>query len=167
SVQLREDAQFSITVVGLLGEKYIEITPGSLDAPVIKPGAILVGKDAVDVSEVLSSAGEAMEDLRGIISSVKGGQGSVGRLVTEEELYHNLNASLKNIQSLAKEINEILASIREGRGTVGKLISDEELYDNLNTAIKNLREMSEEVKEHPWKLFRKSEAKKKKEKVSR
>lgn len=126
SVQLREDAQFSITVVGLLGEKYIEITPGSLDAPVIKPGAILVGKDAVDVSEVLSSTGEAMEDLGSIISSVRGGE-----------------------------------------GTVGKLVIDEELYDNLNAMVKNLRELSEGVKEHPWKLFRKSEAKKKKEKVGR
>ncbi len=126
AIQLRENAQFSITTVGLLGEKYIEITPGSLDAPVIKPGTILIGKDAVDISEVLSSAGEAMEDLGGIISS-----------------------------------------IRKGRGSVGKLLSEEELYDNLNIMVKNLRELSEEVKEHPWKLFRKSEAKKKKKKVSR
>lgn len=162
SIQLRGDAQFSVTTVGLLGEKYLEIIPGSSDALVIKPGATLVGKDAVDISGVISSAGAAMEDLKSIISSVKGGKGSVGRLVTEEKLYHNLNASLENIQGLAKEVSEILASIREGRGTVGKLISDEELYNNLNAAIKNLREMSEDVKEHPWKLFRKSKEKKKK-----
>jgi len=120
AIQLRRDAQFSITTVGLLGEKYIEITPGSLDAPIVKPDATLIGKDAVDISEVFSSAGGAMEDLGGIISSVK-----------------------------------------EGKGTVGKLVTDEELYDNLNAVIKNLREVSEEVKEHPWKLFRKSKAKKK------
>ncbi len=121
AIRLRENAQFSITTVGLLGEKYIEITPGSLDATIVKPGATLVGKDAVDISKVFSSAGGAMQDLGNIISSV-----------------------------------------REGEGTVGKLVADEELYDNLNAMIKNLRELSEDVKEHPWKLFRKSEAKKKK-----
>ena len=121
AIQLRENAQFSITTIGLLGEKYIEITPGSLDAPIVQPAATLIGKDAVDLSKVFSGASGAMQDLGGIISSV-----------------------------------------REGEGTVGKLVADEELYDNLNAMIKNLRELSEDVKEHPWKLFRKSEAKKKK-----
>ena len=106
TIRLREDAQFSITVVGLLGEKYIEITPGSLDAPVIKPGTILVGKDAVDTSKVLSKAGEAMEDLRGIISSIRGGKGTVGKLVIDEELYDNLNAMVKNLRELTEDVKE-------------------------------------------------------------
>ncbi len=106
AIQLRGDAQFSITVVGLLGEKYIEITPGSLDAPIIKPGATLIGKDAVDISEVLSSARGAMEDLGGILSSVRGGKGTVGKLVTDEELYDNLNAMIKNLRELSEEVKE-------------------------------------------------------------
>jgi len=106
TIRLREDAQFSITVIGLLGEKYIEITPGSIDAPVIKPGANLVGKDAVDTSKVLSKAGEAMEDLGGIISSIRGGKGTVGKLVTDEELYDNLNAMVKNLRELTEDVKE-------------------------------------------------------------
>ncbi len=106
SIQLREDAQFSITVVGLLGEKYIEITPGSLDAPIIKPETILVGKDAVDISKVLSKAGEAMKDLGGIISSIREGKGTVGKLVIDEELYDNLNAMVKNLRELTEDVKE-------------------------------------------------------------
>ena len=106
TIRLREDAQFSITVIGLLGEKYIEITPGSIDAPIIKPGATLVGKDAVDTSKVLSKAGEAMEDLGGIISSIRGGKGTVGKLVTDEELYDNLNAVIKNLRELTEDVKE-------------------------------------------------------------
>ncbi len=140
AIQLREDAQFSITTVGLLGEKYIEITPGSLDAPIIKPGATLIGKDAVDISKVFSGAGDAIQDLGSIASSVRGGKGTVGKLVAEKELYDDLSALIKNL----REVSE-----------------DKELYDNLSATIKNLREMSEEVKEHPWKLFRKEKEKKK------
>lgn len=106
AIQLREDARFSITTVGLLGEKYIEITPGSLDTPIIKPGAILVGQDAVDIGEVFSSAGDAMEDLGGIISSVRGGKGTVGKLVTDKELYDNLSAMIKNLRELSEEVKE-------------------------------------------------------------
>ncbi|MBU4310264.1 MlaD family protein [bacterium] len=105
-VQLREDAQFSITTVGLLGEKYIEITPGSLDTPIIEPGAILVGQDAVDIGEVFTSAGEAMEDLGGIISSVRGGKGTVGKLVTDKELSDNLSALIKNLREVSEEVKE-------------------------------------------------------------
>ena len=106
TIRLRENAQFSITVIGLLGEKYIEITPGSLDTPIIKPGANLVGKDAVDTSKVLSKAGEAMEDLGGIISSIRGGKGTVGKLVIDEELYDNLNAMVKNLRELTEDVKE-------------------------------------------------------------
>jgi phospholipid/cholesterol/gamma-HCH transport system substrate-binding protein len=106
AIQLRENAQFSITTVGLLGEKYIEITPGSFDAPIIKPGVTLVGKDAVDVSEVFTSAGDAMQDLGGIISSVRRGKGTAGKLVTDEELYDNLNAMIKNLREVSEEVKK-------------------------------------------------------------
>lgn len=164
SVQLRENAQFSVTTVGLLGEKYIEITPGSIDAPIIKPGATIIGRDAVDISVVLSSVGAAVEDLRGIISSVRSGEGTVGKLVSEKELYDNLSATLKSVEKMSAEATGILISIRSGEGTIGRLINDRELYDNLNTTIENLKELSKEVKDHPWKLFRKEKGKKEKKK---
>jgi len=106
AIRLRENAQFSITTVGLLGEKYIEITPGSLDATIVKPGATLIGKDAVDISKVFSSAGGAMQDLGNIISSVREGEGTVGKLVADEELYDNLNAMVKNLRELSEEVKE-------------------------------------------------------------
>ena len=106
SVQLHQNAQFSITTVGLLGEKYIEITPGFADKPIIKPGSTLIGKDAVDISNVFSSAGGAMQDLGGIISSVREGEGTVGKLVADEELYDNLNAMIKNLRELSEDVKE-------------------------------------------------------------
>ena len=106
AIQLRGDAQFSVTTIGLLGEKYIEIAPGSLEAPLVKPGATLIGKDAVDLSDVLSSAGEAMEDFGSIISSLRRGKGSAGKLLNEEELYNNLNTMIKNMSELSEELKK-------------------------------------------------------------
>ncbi len=106
AIRLRENAQFSITTIGLLGEKYIEITPGSLDAPMVAPDATLIGKDAVDLSKVLSNAEEVMENLGGIISSIREGEGTVGKLVIDEELYDNLNAMVKNLRELTEDVKE-------------------------------------------------------------
>jgi phospholipid/cholesterol/gamma-HCH transport system substrate-binding protein len=106
AIQLRQDAQFSVTTIGLLGEKYVEIVPGSPEASIVQPGATLIGKDAVDLSNVLNSAGDAMEDLGSIISSVREGKGSAGKLLNEEDLYDNLNTVVKNLAELSEELKQ-------------------------------------------------------------
>ena len=46
-VDVREDSQCLVDTLGLLGEKFLEITPGTLASPILKPGASLTGTDPI------------------------------------------------------------------------------------------------------------------------
>lgn len=46
-VDVREDSQCMVDTLGLLGEKFLEISPGTLDSPILKPGGILIGTDPI------------------------------------------------------------------------------------------------------------------------
>jgi len=50
-IKVRENSHFNITTIGLLGEKYIEIIPGSVDSPVAKPGTTFIGREPIILSE--------------------------------------------------------------------------------------------------------------------
>jgi phospholipid/cholesterol/gamma-HCH transport system substrate-binding protein len=55
NVQIQEDAIASIKTKGLIGEKYIEITPGGSDK-LIKPGGrIRETQPAIDLEELISN----------------------------------------------------------------------------------------------------------------
>jgi phospholipid/cholesterol/gamma-HCH transport system substrate-binding protein len=45
-VKLRRDAEFRITTVGLMGEKYINVSGGSADAAYIEPGETIIGRES-------------------------------------------------------------------------------------------------------------------------
>ena len=46
-VDVREDSQCMVDTLGLLGEKFLEITSGTLESPVLKPDGVLIGTDPI------------------------------------------------------------------------------------------------------------------------
>lgn len=53
-----------------------------------------------------------ISDLRKISSQISAGQGTVGRLVTDEELYYRAIGTLENVQMLTQRLQPILSDVR-------------------------------------------------------
>jgi len=98
-------------------------------------------------------------NLQVISGQIAKGQGTVGKLISDEELYNkavaavdNLNKSTADLKPLfddAKltlaEAKKTVTGINEGQGTVGKLLHDEKLYTETTSAMTNLKEILEKV----------------------
>jgi phospholipid/cholesterol/gamma-HCH transport system substrate-binding protein len=98
-------------------------------------------------------------NLQVISGQIAKGQGTVGKLISDEELYNkavaavdNLNKSTADLKPLfddAKltlaEAKKTVTGINEGQGTVGKLLHDEKLYSETTSAMTNLKEILEKV----------------------
>ena len=52
-----------------------------------------------------------------LVSGISSGQGTIGKLLTDDQLYSNL-------QQFVDAANEMARSVRAGRGTIGKLLND-------------------------------------------
>ncbi|MDP6946265.1 MAG: MlaD family protein, partial [Myxococcota bacterium] len=64
---LHRDAVFYITTQGVLGEKYVEIDPGSLDQEVLKPGDILEGEPPLRLEIMAHNANRLLSALARIV----------------------------------------------------------------------------------------------------
>ncbi|HEX9758055.1 MAG TPA: MlaD family protein [Nitrospiria bacterium] len=72
-----------------------------------------------------------VESLNKVVARLEKGEGTLGKLLTEEGVYDNLEKSLENLKKITKRVEE-------GEGTIGKLFSDDKAYENLNTTLEGL-----------------------------
>ena len=135
SDQIRKDSRAKIKAMGLLGDKIVDISPGTPRYPVLKQGDTLVVSPSVDYEAVVLQASSAINevvglthDLKAITTGITRGEGTLGQLVTNRMLYDQLNVTLSRTTSL-------MARLENPRGTIGRLLDDPQLYYSLNRMI--------------------------------
>ncbi|MFN2638146.1 MAG: MlaD family protein [Gemmatimonadaceae bacterium] len=133
--QIRADSRAKIKSMGLLGDKVFDITPGTPRYPVMKQGDTLLIVPATDYDAVIAQASTAMTDVSGltrdlkkVTGSITRGEGTLGQLVTNRQLYDQLNSTLSRTSAL-------MARFENPRGTIGRLLDDPQLYYSLNRMI--------------------------------
>lgn len=160
-VFIKRNSQVYISSLGLLGEKYIEISPGD-SKTLIKNGEVIIGCDPISVQEfsqlgkkTIRKIDKMITNLEEIISD-KEIRGGVKDIVSNsKQLTQQLNITTAKANQILNSLNLIFARINNGEGTIGKFITNDSLYNEIE-------ELIQDVKRHPWKLFRKTKEKKKK-----
>ena len=133
--QVRRDSQAKLKTLGLLGDKVFDITPGTPRFTPLNDGDTLRLGEALDYEAVLVQASGALEQvvsltgsLQKVANGVVAGEGTVGQLLTNRQLFDNLNSTLATT-------NTLMARLQNPRGTVGQLLNDPTLYNNLNRVL--------------------------------
>jgi phospholipid/cholesterol/gamma-HCH transport system substrate-binding protein len=132
---IRADSWARIRTQGLLGDKYIDITPGTAAYAVLSPGDTIPSLASVELEDLLVIATETLDtlqllisDMRQISTALVRGEGTLGHLLTDATLYERMVAG-------TTELRELLAQINDGDGTLGRIIRDPALYEELTGAI--------------------------------
>jgi phospholipid/cholesterol/gamma-HCH transport system substrate-binding protein len=92
---------------------------------VVPEDAVILGTSPTDILEEL---GAAVAGIREMTDQISAGQGTLGKLIKDDELYNNL-----------RDVSDKLA---KGEGTIGKLINDETVYTDLQATMTNLKDIS-------------------------
>lgn len=153
---LTADSKAQLGTIGLLGDKYVEIIPGTKGLPVLESGSELpvleeVGLDAITAKapEIAGTIDSLLTNLKHITGRLASGTGTAGRILTDTTLYHKFIATLDratavmdNIRKNQDRIMESLATtadnasrittrLEAGEGTLGRLMVDDSLYRNV------------------------------------
>ena len=106
SAKIEEDSRVTINTLGLLGEKYLEIFPGTPGKPLLQDGAIVIGDDPVAIEKVTENLVNMTDSIKGAVDSakvvmdrIKNGEGTVGKLLVEEKIYNDLEAFVADIKA--------------------------------------------------------------------
>ena len=91
-------------------------------------------------------------NLQTISSEVVQGRGTIGKLITDDQLYNvalgtvtNLNATADELKLTISDAHQIVNSINQGQGTIGRLAKDESLFRETTNAVVNLREILQKM----------------------
>ncbi len=98
NAKIEEDAKITINTLGLLGEKYLEIFPGTPGKRFLENGDEIVGHDPVPVEKMTEELKGLSASMRVVVDRLKNGEGTVGKLLTEEKVYNDLEAFVEDIR---------------------------------------------------------------------
>jgi phospholipid/cholesterol/gamma-HCH transport system substrate-binding protein len=160
---ITKDSKAKIKPLGVLGDKYVDITLGSGEH--VSDGDFLQVEKDLGLADLTSEGVKLIRSLNEVFEKINRGEGTLGKLITSSELVDKLTRTAENLEhvsqslssnrSLAgrlmndselanrftrivKDLESITASLRDGKGSMGKLLVDESFYNNLNSTTKRL-----------------------------
>jgi phospholipid/cholesterol/gamma-HCH transport system substrate-binding protein len=89
-------------------------------------------------------------DLQGVVNNVKGGRGTVGALLTDTSLYHNLNETVSRIRkagdmadTISLQITNLVKNLdrnlNNGKGIATALLKDSALVEKVEKSLENIQ----------------------------
>lgn len=135
-----------IGTVGLLGDKYLDLEVGDPREPVLQEGDIVLDERAIDYEGLIGRAAEGVEELvsslegsREIISSINEGDGTLGRLINDPQLYDEW-------LRLSRQGTDVLNRVQSGEGALPSLLNDRRLYDQLVQTTADLETLTTDIR---------------------
>jgi len=135
-IHFREGYKVEVVAASMLGGKMLRLFEGPLDSIPIAKGVVIEGELPIDILDELSVA---VAGLREVTDRVKAGEGTLGKLVQDDQIYEQM-------RGMMDEMKTVSSRLAQGKGTLGKLLSeDHQLYDGMQEMVTNLRTVSERL----------------------
>ena len=110
--KIEKDATVLINTLGLIGEKYVEIVPGTAGSPLLKDKGTIAGFDSISMQkmtqkgyDVILKLEKMIDSINYVLEKVKAKEGPVGKLLMEDKIY-------KDIEEITAGIKEMVEDIR-------------------------------------------------------
>jgi phospholipid/cholesterol/gamma-HCH transport system substrate-binding protein len=134
-----------IGTVGLLGDKYVGINVGQPEDPVLRSGEIVLDEPPLDYEALIARGAAAVDELvksisnaERIVAAVAEGQGTLGLLVNDDQLY-------RAWMDLSHKGAETLVAIESGEGALGRLLNDPTLYNEMVETTDELQRLTGQI----------------------
>jgi phospholipid/cholesterol/gamma-HCH transport system substrate-binding protein len=166
---IRTDSICAVQTDGIVGSAFLQISPGTDEAPIVEPGGTIAGRDPIEFADLIE---EGRETFRTVAAEMIDIGGSVRETIsTLTETTQNANRIIlsvgEDIQILtgtsirvvedAEQILEVgrglVADVRAGKGTLGQLVTDDTQYrrwvgmtTEAEQVMANLRSMTDSTR---------------------
>ncbi len=150
---LHPPSQARIKTLGLLGDKFIEISSGAPEFPVIPSGGQIPAAQPTNVDALLASGEDVMDNvveisasLSTILARMERGEGLLGELTSDSESGRRLKASLIGT---AESMERIASRIETGEGPLPRLLNDRQMADRLAASIDRFESLMAQAQSGP------------------
>jgi phospholipid/cholesterol/gamma-HCH transport system substrate-binding protein len=161
--QIREDSVATIGMIGLLGDRSLDLAAGTPEKPVLPPGGLVAATEPLDLQELMSRAAPSLEaihktfanlakitetmenpkgdfqvaiaNIRETFQKINKGEGTIGLLLSDPNLYKHTMETVLSAQKLMDSLNN-------PKGTLGMVVHDPAFRAQLQKTLKNFESLS-------------------------
>jgi phospholipid/cholesterol/gamma-HCH transport system substrate-binding protein len=129
--RVRRNSEARIVTQGLLGDKLVEITIGSADAPPLQSGDTIATRDPFEMQEIFSAGAETLAQVNQLAVTLRKTVDRVDRMTNEVEkgkgwlhvMIYEEPESLRRLNALLTSTQQLLARAESDESAVGVLLS--------------------------------------------
>jgi phospholipid/cholesterol/gamma-HCH transport system substrate-binding protein len=155
---IKDNSRAMLETEGLVGNKFVILTPGTEGAPSIQPLDTLssieepqLSQIILETRETIASVKNMVDQFSGILKDVREGKGTIGKLVTDESVYFALRRATYEADSSLKKVSDKftdMANVVTGLSISFNRLADktDSVLSNVNLVVKNFDTTASNIK---------------------
>ena len=158
---IKKDARAKISSEGLIGNKIIVIFGGSTQSPPVAEDDVLIVDNGLSTDEMIATLQQNNKNLLDITGNIKtiterlmNGQGSAGKLLSDDKLANDLQATITGLRMASMQVQKITSDVAgytsqlQSEGSLtNSLIHDTVFYSRLKASAQQIHLASVTIKE--------------------
>lgn len=132
---LKTDSKAKILFAGLMGQHFVEIEPGTPNAPRIEPGGFIEAKTQPDLNEIMARLENVASGVEGLTKSFSAE--NLSTLIGPMNDFLRQNST--NLTAILSNTATVTFAIAQGEGSVGKFIFRDEFYNSTMATFSSLQ----------------------------
>ncbi len=148
--RISRDSEVGIESRGLIGDSFIEISPGTYGVPPLKRGDyyVIEGIRSSGFREIMTGANDVIANFGVLSEQVK----NIAMKINPDKVGGGIADALQQMQATLRQANQTFArasvlieDVRTGKGTMGRLVSDPALYERLTESLEKFNKIADQI----------------------
>jgi phospholipid/cholesterol/gamma-HCH transport system substrate-binding protein len=140
--RVRKDSVARIETQGLLGDRIVEITVGTAQAPPVQAGEVLVSRDPFDIGKVMSESAGVVKNVGALAESLQ----KTAETLNQSGIIEEAAATVKSARKVTDQVSRVVTEVEKGKGLAHALVYDEPVaLRKLDRLVASTQELVERV----------------------
>jgi len=140
--RVRKDSVARIETQGLLGDRIIEITVGTAQAPPVQPGEVLASRDPFDIGKVMSESAGVVKNVGALAESLQ----KTAETLNQSGIIEEATATVKSARKVTDQVARVVNEVEKGKGLAHALVYEEPVaLRKLDRLVASTQELVERV----------------------
>ncbi|MBF0107287.1 MAG: MCE family protein [Deltaproteobacteria bacterium] len=117
---IKANCEAGIGSAGIIGDRVLSVTQGSIDAPTVKDGQQIASKEPVEMDSIMASLKETADNaavvskqVEEITTEINTGDGTLPRLIHDKKMAQNVNQTIINLKKSARGFSENMEAAKD------------------------------------------------------
>ncbi len=156
---IRKNSLTNIGTDGLMGDKLVNIEPGTSDAPLAKENDELISLPTVDTEAMLRTLEitnrnilTISANLKTITQNITDSRGTLYTVLMDTSVAIKLKHTLSNIDvvsnnvlQMSDDLSHVVTEVKTGKGLLATLIKDTIITNDIGKAVKEIKSAGEQI----------------------